>query len=146
MATVKYIAPEGITTLLSTELNALADAGTVLSAAIANETGLYPWISFEVYVPTQGSARAADAVITLYILPTLDASNYDAGDAAAALRNDVTQVTLGFDAATTARYKTAINIPIPPLGFKVLFENNTGQALAATLNTLKYRRHYAQVV
>lgn len=145
MATVKWLAPEAIVTSLDNELDALADAATALSAAIDNETDLYTYIDLEVYLAAQGSARAADAVVTVAILPSVDGTNYDAGDQAAALRADVTQVVLGFDAATTARYKTAVNVPIPPLKFKLLFINDTGQALAANSSTLKYRRHNAQV-
>lgn len=145
MATVKWLAPENIATALSTALDALADAGSALSDAIDNATDLYTYLDLEVYLAAQGSARAADAVVTICILPSVDGTNYDAGDQAAALRADVTQVVLGFDAATTARYRTACNIPIPPLKFKLLFVNDTGQALAANSSTLKYRRHNAQV-
>ena len=49
-------------------------------------------------------------------------------------------------AATTARRLTKVNIPIPPLKFKLYAWNKTGQALAASANTLKYRRHNEQDV
>lgn len=146
MATIKWVAPEAIATALSTTLNSLADAGAILSAAIDNATDLYTYMNIEVYLAAQGGARAADAVVSVFVLPSVDGTNFDAGDQAAALRSDATQVVLGFDAATTARYRTAVNIPIPPLQFKLLFVNDTGQALAAADNTLKSRRHNGQVV
>lgn len=144
MASSKWAAPEAIATLLSTELNSLANAGVVLSAAINNETGLYTHMNLELYVAVQGSARSAGAYVAIYILPSVDGTNFDDETVAAAL--DAMQVYCALDAATTARYKVKCNIPIPPLQFKLQVENKTGQAFKADSNTLKYRRHMGQVV
>jgi hypothetical protein len=144
MASSKWATPEAIVTLLSTELNALANNGVVLSAAINNETELYTHLNLELYVAAQGSARSAGAYVAVYILPSVDGTNFDDATVAAAL--DAMQVYMALDAATTARYKVKVNIPSPPLQFKLQVENKTGQAFANTLSTLKYRRHMGQVV
>ena len=144
MATSKWGAPEAIATALSAELNALANNGTaIMAAGIDNATGRYTHLNLELYVAAQGVARSAGAYVAIYILPSVDGTNYDDATVAAAI--DAMQVYCALDAATTARYKVKVNIPIPPLLFKLMVANKTGQALAATLNTLKYRRHCGDV-
>ena len=147
--TLKWVAPEALATALTTELNSLADSTTdttgfsAVSAEIANETDLYQYINLELVVATQGGARSAGAFVVVYINYSADGTTYDdtSNKPIAALL-----AVFQLDAATTARRLTKVNIPIPPLDFKLLVLNDTGQALAATLNTLKYRRHNEQGV
>ena len=149
MATVKWLAPESLTSALTTELNSLADSTSdttgfsAVSAEIPNETDLFQYISLELVVAAQGSARSAGAFVAVYINYSADGTTYD--DASNKAFSELLAV-FGLDAATTARRLTRVNIPIPPLDFKLLELNDTGQAFAASGNTLKYRRHNEQVV
>ena len=147
--TFQWVAPEALTSYFTTELNSLADSTsdtTGFSAAgaeIANETNLYQYINLELVVAAQGAARSAGAFVAVYINYAADGTTYD--DTSNKAFAELLAV-FPLDAATTARRLTKTNIPIPPLDFKLLVLNDTGQALAATLNTLKYRRHNEQGV
>ncbi len=46
-----------------------------------------------------------------------------------------------FDAATNARDAVLDMVPLPNANFKVVVKNNTGQALAASGNTLTLERY-----
>lgn len=140
---VTYSAPSAIATYLTTELNSLADAGNKLGAKIDNEADgeNEMFLDVELYVSTQGSARDAGAYIELYLLSSVDGTNFGYGsDSLDPPASSLLDVFL-LDAATTARYLTLANLQLPPLDFKLLLINNTGQAFAATANTLKYRIH-----
>ena len=148
--TFQWVAPgETIQTALSTDLNSLADSTSdttgfsALSAEIPNETDLYQYINIELVVAAQGAARSAGGFVAVYISYALDGADYG-DDSNKAFAELLTVFQL--DAATTARQITKVNIPIPPIDFKLYVLNDTGQALAATLNTLKYRRHNEQGV
>lgn len=145
MATIDWEAPDGITTYLSTELNALADDANKLGAAIDNETDRKRFLAVEVFLSTQGAARDTGAFIQIDILYSVDGTNYAFGADALDASLGGPSFNLPFDAAVTARYQTAVDIPIYPYKFKLLFKNSTGEALGGTLSTLKYRRHNGEV-
>ena len=131
------------TTALTTELNALANnANTAASAAIDNTTLLYPYADIEIVVGAQGSARTAGAVVKVFMTVRTDATNFgDTNETTAEL-----VAVFPLDAATTARRLTRRSIPLPPEQYKLFARNETGQALAATLNTVKVMAYYLQVV
>ena len=147
--TFQWIAPEALTAYLSTDLNSLADSTSdttgfsVVGAEIPNETDLKQYINLELVVAAQGVARSAGAFVAVYINYSADGTTYD--DTSNKAFAELLAV-FPLDAATTARRLTKANLPIPPLDFKLLVMNDTGQALAATGNTLKYRRHNEQGV
>ncbi len=139
----KWEAPAAIQTYLSTELNSLADGGNKLGAAIDNETDgtNEVFINLELSLAAQASARDSGATVDVYLLPSVDGSNYCFGDDSTDPPASAYAGSFVLDAATTARRVALVNLPLPPLKFKLLLINNTGQALAASGNTLKHRLH-----
>lgn len=138
MASTTHKAYGTTTSALTTELNSLANNGnTAASAAIDNTSALDLFMDLELVIATQGSARATGAAIYVFAVYAVDGTNY--GDV-----NETTAVwlaTFPMDAATTARRMAATDVPMPPGLFKLFVRNVTGQALAASSNTLKYRPH-----
>ena len=137
---VKWETPGSVQTYLTTELNALASAGTVLGAAIDNTEGAL-FINIELCLAAQASARTAGGYIGVDLCASVDGTNYC--DATVPCATRLTQFPL--DAATTARYATRVCLPIPPTKFKLNLTNATGQALAATGNTIKYTLHSEEI-
>lgn len=148
MATIKWLAPEAVTSALFTELNGLPDSTSdttgisAVSAEIPNETDLFQYIALEFVIAAQASARAAGASVAVFIVYALDGSTY-ASSSNTVFAEQLTAVQL--DAATTARRLTRVNLPIPPVDFQLQFFNDTGQALASNANALNYRRYNEQV-
>lgn len=130
---------QSITSILTTELDGLANATmSSASSAIDNSSNLDLFMDLQLYVHTQGSARSAGATVEVYLSIALDGTNYS--DVLAATSELIAVFPL--DAATTARYVTRRDIPIPPSAtFKLAVYNRTGQAFAANTSTLRYRTH-----
>lgn len=140
--TFKWVAPEAIQTVLSTELNALQDLTmSSLSAAIDNETDLYQFMNVEINLASL--TPASGAVIAVYLFPTLDGTNYYSTDSNYV---DRSLCVIALHAATEAQRAGKENLIIPPLKFKLALFDFIGGALAASGNTLKIRRHNGQAV
>ena len=136
---IQWETPGGVQTYLTTELNALASAASVLGAAIDNTAGAL-FVNLELYVGVQ-TARSAGGYVRIDICPSVDGTNYC--DETVPIPTQLTQFPL--DAAVTARYATRVNLPIPPTKFKLQVTNVTGQAFAATTNTVKYTLHSEEI-
>ena len=145
MSTFKWTAPESLQSCLGTELNSLANAAfSAQSSAIGNETDLFEYMNLELIIAAQAANRATGATIEVWMATAVDATYEDASNVKFA-----TQFLCAFaldDAALAARRLNLNNVPIPPLNFKLQIRNNTGQAFAASGNTLKFRRHNEQGV
>ena len=127
--------------LLTTELNSLANVtGSALGTAFDNtpgtgvEDGGWLFGEFEL-VATAGSAMAAGGAVDLFIVPETDASNYSDG-------GTTTQPPNHYKGSFTTRASTGIRltlsgVPLPPVEFKAFLVNRSGQAFAASANTLK---------
>lgn len=146
--TFKWAAPESLQPYFTTELNALANATfSALGAEINNEADLYEYINLELVLAAQAANRAAGATVEVWMVTAVDGATPNYEDSANAKFSS--QYFGAFpldDASLAARRLNLRNIPIPPLKFKLFVRNQTGQALAATTNTLKYRRHNEQGV
>ena len=142
----KWEAPAAIVSYLSTELNSLADGGNDLGAKVDNvadgENEMF--LDLELLIALQGGSRDADGRVEIYILYSVDDTNFDMGGDSTDPRPESLLTVFSLDAATTARYRTVTGLPIAPFDFKLLVMNETGQAFAASGNTLKYRLHSAE--
>lgn len=139
VAAINWESSPALTGYLTTELNSLANDGNKLGAAIDNSSGLDMFMDVEFVLATQGSARSAGAHIAVFLIPAPDGTNYVYGDDSTDPPINRLVATLPLDAATTARRVASQMIAVPPGLFKLLFENKTGQALAASGNTAGYR-------
>lgn len=141
MTVVKYEAPASIQTYLSTELNSLADGANKIGAAISNDAGteLDLYIMLELYLAAT-SSRDADNRVDVYLLPTVDGTNYAyGGDSQDPDPGTWVGQFVPIPSTTTACYMTISQIQIPPTDFKLLLMNEIGVAFASSGNTLKYK-------
>lgn len=125
------------TAYLGAELNALANAGLVLGAAIA--TGNEMWMNVELAIAAQGGARSAGAYVAIYMVRSIDGgTNYGYGSGSLVPGAHTLACVLPLDAATTARVVNALVFIPAASHVKLVLENRTGPAFAATGTTLKY--------
>lgn len=146
----KWMAPGSVETVLSTELDSLADEGTAVSGVIDNSAGLYKFADFEIY-DIRGS-NDLGTYHSLYLLESLDGTNHE----------DPDQVTYAFGgvagfgsvaqligniiciAGTAPHRKVLRLVPIPPCKFKVVFINGIGRSMQSSGNTVKMIRYAEQ--
>jgi hypothetical protein len=137
------------TTILSTELNSLANNGTALTnSAFDNTQGQicngYTLCDLELYA-TYGTAPTANTGVSLWFLQTQDGTNYEDGS------NSVTPARLPdcvfpLRAGTTAQ-RIIRRVFLAWDKFTPLVQNNgTGQAMASSGNTVKIRPVTRQAV
>ena len=142
MASIK-LEQAAITTLLSTELNSLANNAGALGAEYDNATNDYLFGMFELNV-TFGSAPTAGSTVDLYIIPAPDGTNYDDAITGASGSAPSTCYAGSFPlrAVTTAQkiplgLGAAGYVALPPTKFKVFVLNKSGQAMPASGTTVK---------
>lgn len=131
--TEQYLAGT-VATLLATELNALANNANAIGSAYSSG-GNYVLAEVEAVV-TYGVAPTANTGLSVWFLRAIDGTNREDGDASTTPAR-TPDVVLPLRAVTTAQRVTR-RVAIPPGTFTPLLRNDgTGQALAATGNTLK---------
>lgn len=136
MAQTKLTPIQGATEVLNgTALQALASDGNKLSAAISNDGSgeHWPYCMIEVNLNTQ-SSRSAGAHVAIYILPTIDGTNYSYGGDSVDPSPSTLAATLAFPADTTACRAVVYGVQLPPTDFKILLENKTGVAFSNDTN------------
>jgi hypothetical protein len=139
------------TAINSSDLVSMANANTVLStvADIANQTALDMWMDISVRCAIASNTIAAGANLALWLFALLDdGSTYGDG-----------QFTAGTQAAKTPTFPPIGTIPlvaaasqtllvgyiqqvqIPPGSFRLALQNNSGFALTAGTQNVKYRTY-----
>lgn len=134
MTTTKWTTPESESTILSTELNSLAD-GSYSSAGseIANETDKYLYGAFEIYLASLTPVN--NPQVSLYLLYRIDGTNSED-------QNEMTCVgTINLSTSTGTKRHTLINVPLAPLDFVPVLKNDAGVALASSGNLVKMSRY-----
>jgi hypothetical protein len=141
--TFKWLAPEAIATYYTTELNSITTTTFVaVGAELANETDLYQYIMFELVLASL--TPAAGGYIDIWADYQMDGTNY--ADAAKPLQTSALLTTLQLDTAAGAQRIVSRPALIYPVDFKLQLRNQAGVTLAASGNTLKYRRFFDQGV
>jgi hypothetical protein len=134
--------------VLTTELNSLASTGSAITAsAIDNDTDHDMYADFELVI-TYGSAPTAGSLIELYVVRTVDGTNFEDGSTTGPV-----VPASGFAGAfvlravTTAQRMIVPGVAIPPRDFHVMVvAKTTGQTAAASGNTLKALFYGEQIV
>jgi hypothetical protein len=130
----------GPTTWLSTELNTLANSAanvlSTLGAAFQNTAGLiYADVDF---VPGGSITPTAGAFLELWLLKSVDGgTNYEAGSATLAPARPA-DCTIPLIAAAGTNRAGYPGLRLPPAFYKPILRNQSGVALSATLNVLRF--------
>lgn len=128
-----------------TELTSLAAAAySAPSAAIDNSTLLDLYDDLELVVSLAATA-VANTLIEVYLIPTLDGTNYADAAAGTATPPAANLYVGGFPvrAVTTAQRMLLRGVPIPPYLFKYVLHNATAVAFTATATPQLRRRSYS---
>lgn len=133
-----------ITSLMTTELNSLANNAGALGVEYDNATNLYIYGLLQVEV-TFGTNPTAGSVLRLYLIPAPDGTNYTDNTTGASGYAPPPAFIGSFvlQAKTTIHRLSLMGtgpgglIPLPPTKFKVFLLNNSGQSFPASGSTLK---------
>ncbi len=152
MSSLKWELDGSVTTILSTELNSDVTGQLTVTTAINNSTGLNLYCDIEVLHGTYGSSvNAGTKVADIYLLPTVDGTNYPTNDADSTTLYPAAKFLVGssvkMSATGTGGMRDVIcGIPLPVGDFKIGHLNTSGVTLAASGNTVKIRVYRAQSV
>lgn len=136
MATEKWAAYTSRGNVLSTELNALANAGrSSAGTEIDNATNLDMWGKFELNV-TFATAPVAGGYVEIYAVTAPDGTNYEDGSNSVDPGPGKLIDRISLRESTTAQRRTGRMFPLEPSKTKFILLNGSGQAFPASGSTL----------
>jgi hypothetical protein len=132
---------------LTTELNSLANGsysavGSEIDNAASGAHHMYA--DFELGV-TYGSAPSAGGYVALFLVQAIDGTNYQDGGGSVAPPATAWVGNFPLRQVTTAQRVALRHVLLPNSKFKLVAQNNAGQAMAASGNTLGYRAYNEEV-
>lgn len=139
---ILWSSPDAIETPQSTGLNSLANNARAISASISSTRDQYA--DAELYV-TYGTAPSSTGYVALYLIPSLDETNFADGDASIVPSPAMQVGTFMLQASTSAQRIILRTIVVPPFPYKWLIWNRAGQAMAASGNLLRTRTYSPEV-
>ena len=144
MGNSTFIAPavQGTETLMSADLNSLADDAVNVGAVLPDNTSnRYFYAEFELVLATVDLSGQTNPAVELYMVPSYDGTNYaDTGtDASTTVYPPAQYLVAVFGIAETSAAHRAVSphIMIDPLKYTPVVINKTGVALASSGNSLK---------
>lgn len=140
------------TTLInSADLASMANGSSVLSSVsdITNQTALDLFMDVSVRCAIASSTVAAGANFALFLFPLLDdGSTYGDGQFSSGTQAaktpavyPIATIPLFAAASQTTLVGSALGLIIPPGSFRMAMQNNSGFALSAGTQTVKYRTY-----
>ena len=146
MGNSTYIAPatSGTETLMSADLNSLANATTNVGAVVMDNTSnRYFYAEFELVLASLDLSAQVNPAVELYLVPSYDGTNYaDTGtDASTTILppSEYLVAVMGVVITNAAHLAVSPHILIDPIKYTPVVINKTGAALAAANNTLKVK-------
>lgn len=146
MGNSTYIAPavQGTETLMSADLNALANDAVNVGAVLPDNTSnRFFYAEFELVLTSVDLSAQTNPALELYLVPSYDGTNYaDTGTDASTTVYPPAQylvAILGVAESSAAHRAVAKHILIDPSKYTPVVINKTGAALAASGNTLKMK-------
>jgi hypothetical protein len=140
----------GVTTVMSTELNAIvATTGKAISSALVNDDSvaqptldLFADLELAVDFVT---APTAGTVVELYLLPSIDGGAvYPDGSATILPQSSLYVGGFAVRSTTAAQVMVIRGIALPPGYYKYLIQNTTNQPFPATGSTLRQNTYQIQ--
>jgi len=126
-----------IATVLSVELNSLADNTNAISGEIDNSVDLCVFDDVEISVASVVSAFDAGSVVELFMIEAVDDINFADGDSTLDPASKTLVGVLRLRSETVAQRHVVRSVKLPPTKFKYLIQQKTGQTWASSGNTLK---------
>lgn len=137
----KYTARSTAAVVLTTELNGITNGSvSTLSATQDNSTLRLPLAQVEINLAAQATNRAAGAYVALYFVPEFDGTNF--GTTTGECMDNYFVGYASVNSASLAATTMILDrVRVPVGNFKVALRNGTGQAFAATGNTVEIRTY-----
>jgi hypothetical protein len=128
-------APVSRGTVLTTELNALANAGySGVGSALDNTTNLDQYGALDIVLASL--APAAGAYLSLYLVQSIDGTTYEDPPSSTNPGTHMLVATVPVPTGTAAKRLMTPWFRVPPGKFKFVLYNAAGVALGATGNTV----------
>lgn len=140
VAAVKWEAAPSAVTILSTEMNSLANnTPTAASGEYDNSSNLNVYAWFELAVTFASNPSVTPPMVDLYMTRALDGTNHETGLAASGGANQQHLYLGSFQvlANTSAQRITLGPVLLPPTKLKFYIDNRSGQAMTSSGHTLK---------
>ena len=139
MASFPWNTPTSRTTGIAAE--SIANAAGFVGSAIDNATNLDDTLDLQITINC-ASAPVANTVLYVYLLLSLDGTNYENGSTSLQPVK-VPIAAIPARAVTGAQVVSVAGIPIPPQPFKIACWNALGQTSTTTVLAETYRRGYS---
>ena len=138
VSAVKWQAAPTITEIMTTQLNGLSDKHmTTASSEVDNSVNLDTFGWFQLFGGFSVAPTASNPSIDLYMATAPDGTNYEPDPVTGGTDQGHMYVgSFPIQKLTGSKYWVIGPFALPPMKFKVFLDNQTLQAMYATLNTL----------
>lgn len=147
MAADIKLKPSATMSIITTGMDSLTDTSRAISGDFDNSANLDPFADLELDIAYTSSAPVAGLkVAEVYLLPSVDGSNYAEGSASITPQKALLVATFESrnGSTSTVELLSTPGISLPPDHMKFLVVNTSGKTLKSSGNILKIRPYKYQ--